>query len=134
MLSLLPQNGVNVDLNDLTWRLFQASKEGDVVEVRMLLSREDIDPNLKRACGETPLMVAAENGHEAVARLLLGRRDVTPDSKDSRGRTARSSETPTTSMHPSDRWRPACLGSGLRCSSMLAAPSATPALRHRARG
>jgi hypothetical protein len=32
--SLLPQkNGVNVDLNHLTWRLFQASKEGDVVEV-----------------------------------------------------------------------------------------------------
>ena len=53
------------------------SKEGDVVEVGMLVSREDIDPNLKRACGETSLIVAAENGHEAVVQLLLGRRDVT---------------------------------------------------------
>jgi len=66
-----------VELNHLTWRLLQVSKEGDVVEVGMLVSREDIDPNLKRACGETSLIVAAENGHEAVVQLLLGRRDVT---------------------------------------------------------
>jgi ankyrin repeat protein len=84
--SLLPQNGVNVDLNHLTWRLIQASKEGDVVEVRMLLSRDDIDANSKYIGGVTPLIEAAKNGHEAVVQSLLHRSEV--NLKDNRGCTA----------------------------------------------
>jgi ankyrin repeat protein len=84
--SLLPQNRVNVNLNHLTWRLFQALKEGDVVEVQMLLSRDDIDANSKYIGGVTPLMEAAENGHKAVVQSLLRRSEV--NSKDNMGRTA----------------------------------------------
>jgi ankyrin repeat protein len=84
MLSLLPQNGVNVDLD--RWKLHQSSREGNDIAVRMLLSRDDIDANSKDIGGVTPLMEAAENGHEAVVQSLLRRSEV--NSKDNRGRTA----------------------------------------------
>jgi hypothetical protein len=77
--SLLPhKNGVNVDLNRLTWKLHQSSRDGDDVAVQMLLSRDDIDPNSIHIGGVTPLMEAAMNGHEAVVWQLLGRKGVDP--------------------------------------------------------
>jgi len=51
--------------------------------VKLLLEREDIDPNTADTFSErTPLSWAAENGHEGVVKLLLGRKDTNPNTTD----------------------------------------------------
>jgi ankyrin repeat protein len=41
--------------------------------IRLLLERQDSDPNPKEESGWTPLMIAAGKGHESVVRLAVGR-------------------------------------------------------------
>ena len=38
--------------------------------VRLLLARDDVDPDSKDNYGRTPLSRATANGHEAVVKLL----------------------------------------------------------------
>ena len=60
----------------LTW----AAGKGYEEVVKILLEREDVDPNqADTKYGQTPLSWAAENGHEAIVKILLERGDVNPD-------------------------------------------------------
>jgi len=47
--------------------------------VKLLLGREDVNPDRPDNRGRTPLSWAAGNGHGGVVKLLLGREDVNPD-------------------------------------------------------
>jgi len=55
--------------------------------VKILLERDDVNPDSPRYWGKTPLCLAAENGHEGVVKILLGRDDVNPNKADEEGRT-----------------------------------------------
>jgi len=52
------------------------SQSGGVV--KLLLEREDVNPDSLDEVGRTPLSYAAGNGHEGVVELLLVREDVNP--------------------------------------------------------
>jgi len=69
----------------LTW----ASRSGHEEIVKMLLEREDVNPNqADTEYGGTPLSWAAMRGHEEVAKMLLEREDVNPNQADTEyGRT-----------------------------------------------
>ena len=43
--------------------------------MKLLLEREDVNPDSHSMSGETPLSVAPKNGHEGIVKLLLGRED-----------------------------------------------------------
>lgn len=60
--------------------------EEDVVN-NMLLSRRNIDANLRDAMGCTPLVYAARHGYEGIAQLLLRSRDIDVNSRNCYGRT-----------------------------------------------
>jgi ankyrin repeat protein len=63
-------------------------KEGYKAVVKLLLAKNDVDPDSKDKYGQTPLSWAARCGHEAVVKLLLGKDGVDPDSQDTEyGRT-----------------------------------------------
>ena len=65
----------------LTW----AAERGHEAVIKMLLEREDINPDqADTVCGRTPLWWAAKGGHEGVAKMLLRRRDVSPDAADTK--------------------------------------------------
>ena len=55
--------------------------------VKLLLGREDVNPDRPDDVARTPISWAAGNGHEEVVNLLLGRGDVDPDRADNAGRT-----------------------------------------------
>ena len=55
--------------------------------MKILLEREEVNPNKPDNSGQTPLTYAAKNGHEGVVRILLGREEVNPDRTDNEGRT-----------------------------------------------
>jgi len=59
--------------------LVWAARNGHVGAAKLLLGREDIDPNLPDQFKETPLGWAAVEGHEGVAELLLEREDIDPN-------------------------------------------------------
>ena len=65
-----------------------AARNGHEEVVKLLLGRDDIDPNKPDEEGQTPLMLAALNGHEEVVRLLLGRDDIDPNQRDNYGQTS----------------------------------------------
>ena len=69
----------------LTW----AVTRGHAEVVKMLLEREDVNPNLADTkFGRTPLLWAVKNGHEGVAKMLLEREDLNPNDTDTKsGRT-----------------------------------------------
>ena len=50
--------------------------------VKLLLSKDGVNPDSKDRIASTPLLCAARNGHEAVVKLLLAKDGVNPDSKD----------------------------------------------------
>ena len=58
--------------------------------VRILLGREEVNPDKTGNNGQTPLSYAAENGYEGVVIILLGREEVNPDKPDNGGRTTLS--------------------------------------------
>ena len=55
--------------------------------MKILLGRQEVDPNRQNNDGLTPLMAAAEKGHAPVVKILLGRPDVPHDKPDNRGQT-----------------------------------------------
>ena len=63
-----------------------AARNGHEEVVKMLLGREEVDPDEPNNYGQTPLFYAAEMGNEEVVKLLLGREEVNPDCADNGGR------------------------------------------------
>jgi len=59
----------------LTW----AAGNGHEGVVKLLLEREDVDPNLPNRDGDTPLGCAAITGYDGVVKLLLERLNVDPN-------------------------------------------------------
>jgi ankyrin repeat protein len=67
--------------------LLWAADNGHELVVKLLLAKDSIDPNSKKALyGRTLLSWAAETGHEAVVRLLLATK-ANVKFEDSNGRT-----------------------------------------------
>ena len=64
-----------------------AARNGHEEVVRVLLSRDDIDPDKPGEYGMTPLAIAAWNEHEGVVKVLLGRDDVNPNRVDQNDET-----------------------------------------------
>jgi hypothetical protein len=67
--------------------LLWAAESGEDAVVGMLLTKDDVDPDLKDYSGRTPLWWAAWRGHEGVVKLLLDTGKVNADPKDDVGRT-----------------------------------------------
>jgi hypothetical protein len=64
---------------------------GQINAVDALLFEDRADVNVSDHCGNSPLMLAAENGHAEVVRILLGNRDrrhVRVDAQNAAGDTA----------------------------------------------
>ena len=55
--------------------------------VKVLLERNDVDPNKRGLSGETPLWAASDKGHECIVKMLLERSDVDPNKRDFLGET-----------------------------------------------
>lgn len=55
--------------------------------MRVLLERNEVNPDKADKDSQTPLLRAAENGHEGIVRMLLKRNDVNPDKSDKRNKT-----------------------------------------------
>ena len=55
--------------------------------MRLLLARDDVNPDKPDNDGQTPLWVASFYGHSGVVRLLLPRDDVNADKPDNDGET-----------------------------------------------
>jgi len=64
-----------------------AARRGHEGVLKILLGRDDINPDKPNDFGRTPLCWAAICGHEGVMKVLLGRGDVYPDKPDNNGRT-----------------------------------------------
>ena len=64
-------------------QLLRAAEHGDEGAVKLLLERQDIDPNTADTkYGRTALFWAVEQGHEEVVKLLLQRDDIDPNTSD----------------------------------------------------
>ena len=81
MASLLWVEGCGTKQDDcmgntpLAWAAWNGHEE----VVKILLERDDINPEKPSESGHTPLCYAAEGGHEGVVELLLERDDVNPE-------------------------------------------------------
>ena len=64
-----------------------AARNGHEGVVKILLGREDVNPDNPDNDGRTPLSFAAEYRHEEVVKILLAREEVNPDKPDNDGRT-----------------------------------------------
>jgi len=64
-----------------------AAHNGHEEVVKILLAREEVNPDKPDNGGRTPLLHAAWNGHEEVVKILLAREEVNPDKPDNGGRT-----------------------------------------------
>jgi len=64
-----------------------AAHNGDEEVVKILLGREEVNPDKPDIEGLTPLSLASWNGHEQVVGILLGREEVNPDKPGNYGRT-----------------------------------------------
>ena len=79
---LLRKRSVNPDspCESGTTPLLFAVGNGHEGIVRLLLGREDVNPNtLDRMYDQTPLSLTTKNGHEGIVKLLLEREDVAPN-------------------------------------------------------
>ena len=78
--SLVEVRGCDINQKDFIGNtpLVWAAMNGYDGVVRILLGRDDVDPNSPGKWGQ-PLCLAAEDGHEGVVRILLGRDDVDPN-------------------------------------------------------
>ena len=81
--------GANVQVTDpdgltpLSW----AAQMGHVSVVKLLLSKDSVDPDSKDSYRRTPRSWAAEEGYKSVVKLLLTKNSVDPNSRDKWGRT-----------------------------------------------
>ena len=64
-----------------------AAEKGHEEVVKLLLGREEVNPDIPEEHGRTPFMFAALRGHERVAKILLGRDEVNPNKPDKYGQT-----------------------------------------------
>ena len=72
--------------------------------MKILLGREEVNPDKPDNKGRTPLSFAAKWGREGVVKILLGREEVNPDKPDNNGRTPLSIATERlTSLWPFNR-------------------------------
>ena len=55
--------------------------------MKILLKRDDIDPNRSDEHDKTPLYHAVQNEHEGIVKILLERDDVSPNNPDNKGQT-----------------------------------------------
>jgi len=67
--------------------LVWAAWSGHEGVVKILLGRDDANPEKGGLFDQTPLCYASENGHEGVVKMLLGRDDVNPEKPDDLGQT-----------------------------------------------
>jgi len=67
--------------------LIWAVHNGHEGVVKVLLGRDDVNPDKPNTGGRTPLSCAAYMGHEGVVKILLGRDDVDPNKPDDGGET-----------------------------------------------
>jgi len=81
--------GCDISQKDCTGStpLMWAARNGHEGAVKVLLGRDDVDPNEPTEDGQTPLWCASKNGHEGVVRMLLGRDAVNPDKASGSGET-----------------------------------------------
>ena len=73
---LLERKDINPDTPDTKYGqtpLLWAAEQGHEGIVRLLLGRNDVDPNSSCKSGRTPLTLATENGHDRVVELLQAR-------------------------------------------------------------
>ena len=73
----------NMGDTPLAW----AAGNGHEAVVKLLLGRDDIDPDKPGEDGETPLFRAAYVGYEGIVKMLLGRDDINPHKPDNWGQT-----------------------------------------------
>jgi len=64
-----------------------AARNGHEGVVKILLEREEVNPDKPNNNGRTPLSYAALSGHEGVVKILLEREEVNPDKPDRWGQT-----------------------------------------------
>jgi ankyrin repeat protein len=55
--------------------------------VKILIGRDDVNPDKADHKGQTPLCCAAHNGHEEVVKMLLAQDGVNPNKPDKYGST-----------------------------------------------
>jgi len=67
----------------LSWAAYNGHEEA----VKILVEREEVNPDKADKWGITPLSDAASNGHEGVVKILLEREEVNPDKPNDSGRT-----------------------------------------------
>ena len=86
---IISAEGCEINQHDCTGStpLSWVARSGHVGAAKLLLEREDIDPDRADKHDRTPLGWAAFEGHEGVAKLLLGREDVDPNRPDIYGQT-----------------------------------------------
>ena len=89
--SLIEVKGCDINRTDCMGftALMWAAQQGNEGVMRLLLARDDTDPDKANDYGETPVLQASKNGHEGAVRLLLARGDVNPDKPDPDGITPR---------------------------------------------
>ena len=82
--AIIDAEGCEIDRQDCTGStpLAWAAWNGHIGVAKLLLGREDTDPNCPDKYDQTPLFCAAINGHEGVVKLLLGREDTDPNCPD----------------------------------------------------
>ena len=87
--SLVEIEGCDINQMDFTSNspLHWVARNGHEGVVKILLGRDDINPDKEDNNGGTPLWWAAYNGHEGVVKMILGRDDVNPDKPDINSRT-----------------------------------------------
>jgi len=80
--AILEMKGSSINAPDFLGdtALILAAERGHEGVVKMLLEREDVNPDQADSeHSQTPLVWAAQNGHDGVVKALLGREDVNPN-------------------------------------------------------
>ena len=67
--------------------LMWAARQGNEGVVRLLLMRNNVNPDKPSNEGETPLWWASQNGHEGVVKLLLTQKKANPDKSNDDSKT-----------------------------------------------
>ncbi len=72
-MKLLLEKGAELESNDNNDRtpLLYAAMSGEEIVVKLLLTKDNIDPNHRDKFGLTPLLFAAKKGYPDVVKLLL---------------------------------------------------------------
>jgi len=87
--TLIGMRGYDLNEGDYWERptLSLAALQGHEDVVKILLEREEVNPNKPNNHGATPLWFATAHGHEGVVKILLESEEVNPDKPDNYGGT-----------------------------------------------